>query len=148
MMAGDLAGLAGLFGAAFLAATVLPTQSEAVLAAMTIGSSIPVLALLAVASTGNVLGACLNWWLGGQLDRFRGRRWFPVSDAGLARARAGYASWGWPSLLLSWVPIIGDPLTLAAGILKEPLWRFVIVVGIAKTGRYAAVIALADRFVG
>lgn len=147
MLTGDLAALAGLFGTAFLAATLLPVQSEAVLAAMTVGSTLAAPVLLAVASAGNILGSCVSWWLGLQVDRFRGRRWFPVSEAALSRARVAYSRWGWPSLLLSWVPVIGDPLTLAAGILREPLWRFVLVVGIAKTGRYVAVIALADRFI-
>jgi membrane protein YqaA with SNARE-associated domain len=81
------------------------------------------------------------------VDRFRGRRWFPVSENALAKARETYSRWGWPSLLLSWVPVIGDPITLAAGILKEPFWRFLVIVSIAKAGRYIAVIALAGSFI-
>jgi len=147
MLTSDLLGLGGLFSAAFLAATLVPAQSEALLAAMVVGAVASVPVLLAVAAVGNILGSCVNWWIGVQVDRFRGRRWFPVSDKALAKARETYSRWGWPSLLLSWMPVIGDPLTLAAGILKEPLWRFLIVVGIAKVGRYIAVIALADKFI-
>lgn len=142
----ETVGLFGLFGAAFLAATLVPAQSEAVLAAMVVGGGYAAATLLVVASVGNILGSCLNWWLGLQVDRFGSRRWFPVSQQNLKRARETYARWGWPSLLLSWAPIIGDPLTLVAGVMKEPLWRFLLVVGIAKTARYVAVIALAGSF--
>lgn len=143
----DLVGLGGLFGVAFLAATLLPAQSEAMLAAMVIGAVASVPVLLAVASIGNVLGSCVNWWLGLQVDRFRGRRWFPVSEQTLAKARKIYSRWGWPSLAFSWMPIIGDPITLAAGVMREPLWRFVIVVGIAKVARYILVLAVAEKFI-
>ena len=139
-------GLFGLFSAAFLAATLLPAQSEAVLAAMVLGSAYSTALLLIVASVGNILGSCVNWWLGLQVERFRDRRWFPVSDQHLDRARETYAKWGWPSLLLSWAPIIGDPLTLVAGVMKEKFWRFVLVVSLAKTGRYLMIIALAEQF--
>lgn len=141
----ELAGLAALFAVAFASATLLPAQSEAMLAAMAVADVAPAALLMVVASLGNTLGACVNWWIGGQVDRFRGRRWFPVSDAALQKARSAYGRWGWPSLLLAWAPIVGDPLTLAAGVMKEPLWRFVAVVGAAKTARYAAVLAMAER---
>ena len=144
----DVVGLIGLFSAAFLAATLFPAQSEVILAAMVLGGSHSLIALLIVASVGNVLGSCVNWWLGLQIDRFRGRRWFPVSENALEKARVTFARWGWPSLLLSWAPIIGDPLTLVAGLMKEPLWRFLLVVAVAKTARYAMVIGLAERFSG
>jgi membrane protein YqaA with SNARE-associated domain len=147
MEAGDVGALAGLFGAAFLAATLVPAQSEALLAAMVLSAAAALPVLLIVAAAGNILGSCLNWWLGWQVDRFRHRRWFPVSEDALAKARATYARWGWPSLALSWVPIIGDPLTLAAGVMKEPFWRFVLIVGVAKTLRYVMVMALAGQFV-
>ena len=103
---------------------------------------------MAVATTGNVLGAMLNAWLGRGLARFRDRRWFPVSPAALAVAEARYRRWGWPSLLLSWVPVVGDPLTLVAGVLREPWWRFVLVVTLAKGGRYAALAAATLGWMG
>jgi membrane protein YqaA with SNARE-associated domain len=104
----------------------------------------PAWLLVAVASLGNTLGSILNWWLGGQVVRWRDRRWFPVRPAALDRATGWYRRWGHWSLLLSWAPVIGDPLTLAAGVLREPFGRFVLLVGIAKTGRYV-VLALATR---
>ena len=61
----------------------------------------------------------------------------------MARASGWYQRWGYWSLLASWVPIIGDPLTLAAGILREPLWRFILIVTFAKGGRYLVLILIA-----
>lgn len=133
--------LAGLFLAAFAAATLIPAQSEAVLAALVLAGDHPVWLLLTVATTGNVLGSLLNWALGRFLMRHAGHRWFPASAAQLDRASLWYRRWGWPSLFLSWVPAIGDPLTLAAGLLREPLWRFLLVVTLAKGLRYVALVA-------
>ncbi len=138
----DLSVYLGLFAAAFAAASLLPAQSEALLVALLIAKAQPVWALLTVASLGNVLGSVLNWLIGRSLDRYRDRRWFPIHSARLAQARRVYARSGHWSLLLSWLPIIGDPLTLIAGVLREPLWRFVLLVTLAKTGRYLALAAL------
>ncbi|MEH6421944.1 YqaA family protein [Pseudomonas sp. CGJS7] len=136
----------GLFAAAFIAATLLPAQSEAALAALIVDGYNP-WALIAVASVGNVLGSTVNWWLGRELARFSGRRWFPIKPAALARAQAWYARYGHWSLLLSWLPIVGDPLTLAAGVMRERLRVFLLWVSIAKVARYLVVAAIALRYV-
>ena len=130
--------LAGLFLAALLAATLIPAQSEAVLVALILAEAHPLWLLLGVATLGNVLGSLVNWALGRGVLRFADRAWFPVSPLRLAQAAGWYRRWGWWSLAASWVPVIGDPLTLAAGMLREPLWRFVLVVTLAKGGRYGA----------
>lgn len=132
----------GLFAAAFGAASLLPMQSEPLLVGLLLAKAQPAALLLLVASLGNTLGSVLNWWIGRQVHRFRGRRWFPASDAALARAEAWYRRWGRWSLLLSWAPFIGDPLTVVAGMLREPLWSFVLIVGLAKTTRYLALAAI------
>lgn len=132
----------GLFLSAFGAATLLPLQSEAVLVALLLGGAHTTWALLAVATLGNVLGSWVNWLLGRSLEHYRGRRWFPVSDARLAQAQGWYAKYGRWSLLLSWMPLIGDPLTLVAGVMREPLWRFLLLVSLAKGARYAVLAAL------
>lgn len=125
-----------LAASAFIAATVFPLQSEAVLIGLVLAGEQPVWALVLVASVANTAGSVVNWWLGGVIHRYRDRRWFPASPEALARAEGWYRRWGHWSLMLSWAPIIGDPLTVVAGVLREPLWRFLILVALAKTGRY------------
>lgn len=129
----------GLFLVAFLAATLLPAQSEGVLAGLVLAGRWPLWLLVTVATLGNVLGSCLNWVLGRGLERWQDRRWFPVSPAMLERARRWYGRFGYWSLLLSWAPVIGDPLTLVAGVMREPFGRFLLLVTLAKAGRYIAV---------
>lgn len=136
-----------LFATAFGAATLLPLQSEAFLLAMSIQGHYSIPLLLAIASAGNILGSCVNWYLGQYLERYKHRSWFPVKPAQLAKAQERYARYGAPALLLSWMPIIGDPITLIAGVLKEPFWRFLLLVSIAKTGRYLFIIAIAQHWV-
>ncbi|MBE1204982.1 VTT domain-containing protein [Aminobacter carboxidus] len=143
----SLAAYGGLFVAAFAAATLLPAQSEALLAGLTINGGYSIALLVAVATFGNVLGSLVNWLIGGQVERFKHRRWFPVGPPALQRAENWYRRYGRWSLLLSWVPVIGDPLTLIAGTLKEPLWSFLGLVSIAKLIRYIAVAAAAQGFV-
>lgn len=127
---------AGLFLAALGAASLLPLQSEPVLVALLLLGEQPAWALVAIASVGNTLGSCINWALGRMVERFRDRPWFPVKPAALGRAERWYGRWGRWSLLLSWAPFIGDPLTVIAGVLREPFPTFLILVAIAKTGRY------------
>lgn len=132
----DAATLASLFLIAFGAASLLPMQSEPLLVALLLASAVPAWLLVAVASLGNTLGALLNYALGRGIERLRDRRWFPARADALARAQAWYARWGYWSLFLSWAPVIGDPLTVVAGVMRERLWRFLIIVSIAKTSRY------------
>jgi membrane protein YqaA with SNARE-associated domain len=143
---GEIAAYFGLFAAAFLAATLLPAQSEALVVALLLSDYAPWLVVL-VASVGNVLGSVVNWLLGRGIERFRGRRWFPASPAALARAERWYRRFGKWSLLLAWMPIIGDPLTLVAGVLREPFPVFLLLVTIGKVGRYLVLAAATLGFV-
>jgi membrane protein YqaA with SNARE-associated domain len=131
-----LTAYGGLFLSALIAATILPAQSEIVLVALLRSGDWSTGGLLASASIGNVLGSLLNYGLGRGAETFSDRRWFPASAASLARAQRWYGRYGRWSLLLSWMPVVGDPLTVAAGLLREPLWRFLLLVTIAKVGRY------------
>ncbi|MGG5811520.1 YqaA family protein [Falsiroseomonas sp. CW058] len=138
---GEVAILGGLFLAAFGAASILPMQSEPVLVALLLLGDHPPWLLVLVASIGNTLGSCLNWALGRAVERLRGRRWFPVKPDALLRAEGWYRRFGRWSLLLSWAPLVGDPLTVVAGVLREPFWTFLLLVAVAKTGRYLALAA-------
>jgi membrane protein YqaA with SNARE-associated domain len=125
----------GLFLSAIASATLIPGQSEAVLGSLLFAGHPPWL-LLAVASAGNILGSVINWMLGRGIERYRGRRWFPVNQPELDRAQRWYAKYGRWSLLLSWAPVIGDPLTIVAGVMREPFPTFLLLVAVAKIGRY------------
>ncbi|MEE4625789.1 YqaA family protein [Pseudomonas alliivorans] len=144
----ELSSYFGLFMAALGAATLLPMQSETVLAGMLLSQAYPAAVLLLVATAGNVLGSVLNWLLGRSIIRLRHKRWFPASEAQLEKAQRFYLTYGYWSLLLSWVPLIGDPLTVIAGVLREPLWRFVLIVTLAKGARYLMVAALVTHAIG
>lgn len=144
----ELSAYPALFLAAFAAATLLPAQSEALLVGLLLGGQHSPWLLLLVASAGNVLGSLLNWWLGGCVERFRQRRWFPVSARRLEKARQFYRRYGRWSLLLSWVPVIGDPLTVVAGVMREPWWSFLVIVTLAKAGRYLALLLATLGYLG
>jgi membrane protein YqaA with SNARE-associated domain len=139
---GEMIAYTGLFLSALIAATILPMQSEAVLTALLLGGTHPAVTLLLIATVGNVLGAVINWVLGRSLLRFQDRRWFPASPRQLERAQGWYQRYGRWSLLGSWLPLVGDPLTVVAGVMREPLLPFVALVTLAKGGRYLVLAAL------
>jgi membrane protein YqaA with SNARE-associated domain len=132
----DLAAYATLFLSAFTSATLLPGSSEAaLLTLLALGHGEPV-TLVAVATAGNLLGSVVNWVLGRFLSAFRDYRWFPIDGRSFRRATDWFGRYGVWSLLLSWLPVIGDPLTVAAGALRVGLLRFVLLVSIGKAARY------------
>lgn len=134
-----------LFGSAFLAATILPFYSEVVLFALLIkGESAAVLVL--IATLGNTLGAAVNWVLGRFLLRFKDRRWFYFKAEDLEKTQQWFQRYGAWSLLLAWLPIGGDALTLIAGIMRVNFSLFLVLVGIGKGLRYVAVVYLAGFF--
>lgn len=137
--------LAGLFAAAFLAATPVPMSSEAVFLGLQAAGFDP-LTLVIVASAGNVLGSCVTFAIGRAAETFRDRGWFPLKPGALDRAQAWWQRWGLWSLLLSWAPG-GDVLVALAGLMRVPLWQFLALVTLAKTARYAAVAALAGTVI-
>ncbi|SDK56380.1 YqaA family protein [Microbulbifer yueqingensis] len=130
-----------LFSSAFLAATILPFYSEVILFALLREGGDPAL-LVAVATLGNTLGAVVNWFLGRYLLHFQDRRWFYFSHKQIARAQEWFQRYGFWTLLLAWMPIGGDALTLIAGIMRVRLWLFVLLVGIGKGLRYLSVVYL------
>lgn len=137
----DLSSLAVMASAAFFAATLLPAQSEAVFLGLLATGSADPLALFLTASLANTAGSIVNWWLGRLIAR-HGVEKLPArlrpDPKRLAQAQAFFARFGWPSLLLAWLPVVGDPLTFVAGTLNYPFGRFVTLVFIGKAGRYAA----------
>ena len=98
--------------------------------------------LLIVASSGNILGSIFNWYLGKKITIFQDRKWFPVSPEQLNKSQKYFQKYGLWSLLLAWVPVIGDPLTLLAGVLKVRFSIFFILVSISKISRYIFILYL------
>lgn len=136
----DIAAYGSLFLVALAAATIFPAQSELLLAGLHSSGHYHDGLLILAATTGNVAGSTVNWALGRYLMHFQDRRWFPVSHRLVERATGWYQRFGVWSLLLAWVPFIGDPLTLVAGILRVDLRLFLLLVTLGKLGRYVALI--------
>ncbi|NYS61207.1 YqaA family protein [Vreelandella salicampi] len=137
--------MVSLFFIALASATLLPGGSEVWLARQWCLNE-PALALWVVATLGNTLGSLVNVGLGRYARHFQDRRWFPASKQGLARAERWYHRLGEYSLLLSWVPVIGDPLTVLAGVFRLPWWRALLWILLAKGTRYALVLVLAQTW--
>ena len=124
---------------AFLAATIIPLGSEIAVGAAIMAGTDPWLTLL-VASSANTAGSAVNWLLGRTIENFKDRSWFPVSAEQLETARQRFMRYGRWSLLFAWLPLVGDPLTFVAGILKVQFISFLVLVAIGKSARYAILI--------
>ena len=131
-----------LFIISFLAATILPFSSELTLAGLMLTSSYDNLLLLVVASLGNILGSVVNWILGFYSRNLSTKKWFPFKDKQIEKSSKWFNKFGRWSLLFAWVPIIGDPLTLAAGLLRVKFIEFLILVTIGKVSRYLVIFYL------
>ena len=131
-----------LFIISLLAATILPLSSEIVLTTMLLTNLFEKNILLIIASSGNILGSIFNWYFGKKITIFQDRKWFPVSQEQLNKSQKYFQKYGLWSLLLAWVPVIGDPLTLLAGVLKVRFSIFFILVSISKISRYIFIIYL------
>ena len=128
-----------LFAISFLAATILPFSSELILSGLITTSNYDNLLLLIGASFGNVLGSVVNWVLGYYSRNLTIKKWFPFKEAQIERSSKWFSKFGKWSLLFAWVPFIGDPLTLAAGLFKVKFIEFLILVTIGKVSRYILV---------
>jgi membrane protein YqaA with SNARE-associated domain len=131
-----------LFIISFLAATILPFSSELTLAGLIIASNYDKLLLLIVASFGNVTGSAVNWALGFYSRNLTTKKWFPFKETQIEKSSQWFRKFGKWALLFAWVPIIGDPLTLVAGLLRVRFLDFIILVAIGKVSRYLIVFYL------
>ncbi len=131
--------LISLFFGAFLAATILPFSSEVMLTLALTSGEFDTWLLVSIAAVGNTLGALLNWYLGRFLMHWSNHRWFPFSQPQLIRAEHAFNRYGLWSLLFAWVPVVGDPLTFAAGALNVRLAVFLPLVAVGKSLRYVAI---------
>ena len=128
-----------LFFISFLAATILPFSSELTLAGLITTSNYDNVLLLIVASFGNVLGSVVNWVLGFYSRNLTIKKWFPFKETQIERSSKWFNKFGKWSLLFAWVPILGDPITLVAGLLRVRFLDFIILVAIGKVSRYVLI---------
>ena len=131
-----------LFFISFLAATILPFSSELTLAGLISTSNYDNLLLLVVASFGNVLGSVFNWSLGFYSRNLTTKKWFSFKETQIERSSKWFSKFGKWSLLFAWVPIVGDPLTFVAGLLRVRFLDFIILVAIGKVSRYLIIFYL------
>ena len=120
----------------FGAATLLPISSEVLLAAQIKAGSGEIEGLLLAAIVGNTTGSIVNWWLGKYMRHFENHRWFPFNPADINKASGRFQRYGIWTLLLAWVPVMGDPLTFIAGVMRVPFAVFLPLVAIGKAARY------------
>jgi membrane protein YqaA with SNARE-associated domain len=137
-------GYTGLFLASFLASTILPFGSEGVVVILIyMGFNVP--AVVLVASTGNFLGACTSYYIG-----LKGRdyieKYLRIGPDEIKKAETYFSKYGSYVLLFTWIPLIGDALTVAGGLLRLRFLIFSIFVFTGKFLRYLAVAYLAGVF--
>ena len=132
-------GLVGLFLSAFFAATILPFSSEALLVFLVEQRGDWLLPLL-FASAGNVLGSVVNYYLGFYGDKFIFFKIFRMKESTVQKAKSRYRKYGVFSLLLAWLPIVGDPITVAAGAFRVNIFLFALLVSVGKIARYSFLI--------
>ena len=125
-----------LLTSSFASSTILPGHSEITLIALITQKKYEVFYLVVFASLGNILGSVLNWYLGLYFLKFKNKKWFPFKENQINKVSKSFLKYGKWSLLLSWVPFIGDVLTLVAGMFRVPLNQFVVIVSVAKVSRY------------
>lgn len=131
-------GFPSLFLMSFLAATLVPIGSEWLLVALLLLKKDPI-AVVAIACAGNYLGALTTYWIGLYGGTFLRERVLRLDERQTGRAFRFYRRFGVYSLLLSWLPVIGDPLCLVGGVLRVQFLRFSLLVFAGKLARYAAV---------
>ena len=128
-----------LFVVSFMVATIIPFGSEIYFASLLALDNNNSLLLLIVASTGNILGSVFNWICGYYAAYFIQKKWFPINQNQINKATNFFLKYGKWSLLLAWVPFIGDPLTFVAGTLRYSFLPFLLLVSVGKIARYLVI---------
>lgn len=145
-MLADVATLATMAAAAFSAATLLPGGSELVFVGFIAAGYPHPMMLFLVATAANIAGGLTNWWIGTLIargaDSTTGHAWlerFRLPPDMVERVHRLFGRFGWAALLLCWLPVIGDPITLVAGMARYPFLPTLVLTGIARTIRYGVI---------
>jgi membrane protein YqaA with SNARE-associated domain len=131
-----------LFISAFLAATLLPISSEIFLASLVLSGKYDLMWLWTWATVGNVTGSMINWVLGRYFIRLVDKSELSKSQSNINKAKKMFLKYGTWTLLLTWLPVIGDPLSFIAGVFRVPIFLFILLVSLGKGVRYFIVIYL------
>ena len=134
-----------LFLISFLAATIFPISSELALVSLLKSGNYSSYLLVSTSSLGNILGSVFNWLLGFHLLKYINKKWFPFKQDQINVASKRFSKFGIWSLLFSWLPVVGDPLTLIAGILRINFLLFLILVSTGKISRYLFIFYLSSN---
>ena len=135
----SLEAYTSLLFSSFLSSTILPGHSEITLTAFILLEKYSQFLLIFFASLGNILGSIINWYLGFYITKFINKSWFPFKKKQLDKVSLWYLKYGKWSLFFSWVPFVGDPLTIVAGIFRVHIIIFIAIVSISKILRYTFV---------
>ena len=127
----------GLFLSSFLSATILPGQSEIALMSLIMIDKYSLNLLIFFSCIGNILGSILNWFMGFKLEKFKNKKWFPATGLQLKKASHYYNKYGKWTLLLCWVPFIGDPMIAVLGFFRVKFIPLAIMMLIGKLARYS-----------
>jgi len=125
-----------LFFSALVSSTLFPGGSEALLL-YRLHEGGDAMALVLIATVGNVLGSLITYAMGRLGNEVVHRKWLRMDETKVARAEHWFGKYGQASLLFAWLPIVGDPLCLVAGLLKSPMLWFIVLVTIGKAARYS-----------
>jgi len=125
-----------LFFSALISSTLFPGGSEALLL-YRLNEGGNVVALVCIATFGNVLGSLITYGMGRLGNEAVHKRWLRISETQTEKAEQWFKRYGKPSLLLAWLPVVGDPLCLVAGLMRCGSVPFLILVSTGKLIRYA-----------
>ena len=128
-----------LFSIGFMVATIVPFGSEMYIATLLAMNKYNSILLLIAVSIGNILGSVFNWICGFYAAYFLKKKWFPINQNQIDKATNFFINYGKWSLLLAWVPFIGDPITFVAGTLRYSIYPFLLFVSISKITRYLVI---------
>lgn len=125
-----------LFFSALISSTLFPGGSEALLL-LRLNEDGGVVSLVLIATVGNVLGSLITYGMGRLGNEALHKKWLRISTAQTEKAERWFAKYGQASLLFAWLPVVGDPLCLVAGLLRCNLLMFLLLVTIGKLARYS-----------
>lgn len=139
-------GYVGLFIISFIAATVFPISPEAFVVAL-YTQDYNAFILIAVATLGGYLGSLTYYYFAITGRKMALNRFVSISPERLAKNEARFARWGSLILLFSWVPIVGEPLIIVAGLLKVRLSVFTFWVILGRIVRFSLLLLITDNII-